>query len=621
MTTPRSVSARARPAPTRVRRLGRPPARPAVAPRAHRAPRPASHDRAPHGPRRINVAASPQRLRVLVVILAVMFALLGARLVDVQVGESSRYSQLGHAQASRTVIVPAQRGSILDRNGNELAVSVDATTIDADPRVITDPAGDAAKLAPIVGVDEATLRARLADKNEGFVYIARQVDANVAAAVRKLDLPGIGYEPEPKRYDPANPLAAPLLGFVGTDNTGLAGIEASQESTLAGRSGRLVVEEDPRGQALPNGTHEETPARQGADVQLTIDESMQYAVEQALTSEVVQDQAKGGMAVLADTRTGDVLAMASVDAQNGATPAGPSSAVERNRPLTDVFEPGSTAKVVTIAAAIQAGIVSPTTVLSVPDAITVDGVQYADVDSHPTQMTVADILRESSNVGTIEIAQMLGRDRFDAALREFGFGSPTGIGFPGEAAGILLPKSEYNATSMASMPIGSGIAVTAMQLLDVYMTIADSGMAHPPQLLAATTDPNGQRHPRAVPAAHAVVSPTTADEVRQMLIGVVNSGTGTRAQIANYLVAGKTGTARKPPYTHPPYNYVADFAGFAPADNPRLAAVVVLDEPQGAVFGGDVAAPVFARIMQYALTVERVPASAPQPGAATSPIP
>jgi cell division protein FtsI (penicillin-binding protein 3) len=558
---------------------------------------------------------------VLVVILAVVFALLGVRLVDVQVGEAGRYSQLGHAQAERTLIVPAQRGSILDRNGNELAVSVDATTIDADPRVITDPAGDAAKLAPIVGVDEATLRARLADKQQGFVYIARKVDPSVAAAVRKLNLPGIGYESEPKRYDPANPLAAPLLGFVGTDNTGLAGIEASEGSKLAGRSGRLVVQEDPRGQALPNGTHEQQPARQGSDVELTIDQSMQYAVEQALTSEVVQDQAKGGMAILADTRTGGILAMASVDAQNGATPAGPSSAVERNRPLTDVFEPGSTAKVVTIAAAIQAGLVSPSTVLSVPGAITVDGVQYADVDSHPTQMTVADILRESSNVGTIEIARMLGRDRFDAALREFGFGVPTGTGFPGEAAGILLPKSEYNATSMASMPIGSGIAVTAMQLLDVYITIADGGLAHPPQLVAATIDASGQRHPTRLPSPHAVVSSTTANEVRQMLIGVVAGGTGTRAQIANYVVAGKTGTARKPPYTHPPYNYVADFAGFAPADNPRLAAIVVLDAPQGDVFGGDVAAPVFARIMQYALTVERVPAAPPQPGDGTSPIP
>ena len=563
----------------------------------------------------------PRRLSALVVVLGVVFAVIGARLVDVQVAEGSRYSSLGQAQTVRTVTVAAQRGSILDRNGNELAVSVDATTVWADPRVITDPAGDAAKLAPIVGVDEASLRSRLSDQHEGFVYVARKVDPRVASAVRKLSLPGIGFETEPKRYDPADPLAAPLLGFVGTDNTGLSGIEAGEQAVLGGRAGRLVVEEDPRGQALPNGTHEEQATRQGSDVVLTIDQSMQYAVEQALTSAVAQDGAKGAMAVLADARTGDILAMASVDAANGARPAGPAPATGRNRPLTDVFEPGSTAKVVTIAAAIQAGLVTPSTVLSVPDSIVVDGTTYQDVDTHPTQMTVADILRESSNVGTILIARMLGRDRFDAAVRAFGFGAATGTGFPGEATGILLPRDQYNATSMASMPIGSGIAVTAMQLLDVYMTIGDSGMAHPPQLVAATIDPDGQRHPTRTAASHPVVSAATADAVRQMLVGVVAGGTGTKAELANYLVAGKTGTARKPPYTHPPYNYVADFAGFAPADAPRLAAVVVLDEPQGAVFGGDTAAPIFARIMQYALTVERVPASAPQPSAGTGPIP
>jgi cell division protein FtsI (penicillin-binding protein 3) len=312
--------------------------------------------------------------------------------------------------------------------------------------------------------------------------------------------------------------------------------------------------------------------------------------------------------------------MASVDGANGGVPAHPSPVTARNRPLTDVFEPGSTAKVVTIAAALEAGIVTPSTTLAVPQQITVDGTKYADVETHSTLMTVTDIIRQSSNVGTILIARMLGKDRFDAALREFGFGVPTGTGFPGEAAGILLPKSQYNATSMASMPIGSGIAVTAMQLLDVYMTIADHGEARAPRLITATVSPDGHRVNLPPSPAHPVVSPATAATVGQLLVDVVAGGTGTKAQIANYAVAGKTGTARKPPYTHPPYSYVADFAGFAPAESPRLAAVVVLDAPQqGSVFGGDVAAPVFSRIMQYALTVERVPAS--PPSGATGPIP
>jgi cell division protein FtsI (penicillin-binding protein 3) len=554
------------------------------------------------------------------VAIAVCFAVIGVRLIDVQARDRGHYARLGLNQRARTVVVPAQRGSVLDRNGNELAISVPATTIWADPRVIADPPAYAARLAPIVGVDEATLQARLSDHRQGFVYIARKVDGPVASAVRNLHLAGVGFEAEPKRYYPADPLAAPVLGFVGTDNTGLSGVEAGAQPILAGRNGRLLVEQDPQGRTLPNGTHRQQAAVQGSDLVLTVDQSMQFAVEWALAAEVTKQHSKGGMAIIADTRTGAVLAMASVDGPNGAQPATPSPVTARNRPLTDVFEPGSTAKVVTIAAALEAGLVTPATTLSVPGSITVDGTKYEDVESHPTAMTVADIVRQSSNVGTILIARMLGRDRFDAALRAFGFGVPTGTGFPGEAAGILLPRSQYNATSMASMPIGAGIAVTAMQLLDVYMTIANGGQARDPRLLAATVDPSGHRRDLPSAATRTVVSSRTADLVRQLLVGVVAGGTGTKAQIPGYVVAGKTGTARKPPYTHPPYNYVASFAGFAPADAPRLAAVVVLDEPQGSPFGGDVAAPVFARIMQYALAVERVPASGTTT-AGTGPVP
>jgi cell division protein FtsI (penicillin-binding protein 3) len=222
-------------------------------------------------------------------------------------------------------------------------------------------------------------------------------------------------------------------------------------------------------------------------------------------------------------------------------------------------------------------------------------------------MNVHDIVRLSSNVGTIQIARKLGKERFDAYLRAFGFGQPTGLGFPGEANGLVLPLSQYTETSMASMPIGSGLAVTAMQMLDVYTTIANGGATRPPRLVAATLDKNGVRRDQPVPESRPVVSPTTAATMRSMLKDVVANGTGTKAQIAGYDVAGKTGTARKPPYDKPPYKYVASFAGFAPADSPRLSAIVVLDEPQNDYFGGSVAAPVFSRIMEYALRMERVP--------------
>jgi cell division protein FtsI (penicillin-binding protein 3) len=328
-----------------------------------------------------------------------------------------------------------------------------------------------------------------------------------------------------------------------------------------------------------------------------------------LSEEVGTAKAKGGTAILADVRTGDILAMASVEGATPFTPAKPASSGTPNRPLTDVFEPGSTNKVVTIAAALEAGLVNPSTKLQVPNQIVVDGEKYADVHTHGGELSVADIVRLSSNVGTILIARQLGKARFDSALRSFGFGTSTGLNFPGEAPGILLPLADYNDTSLASMPVGSGIAVTAMQLLDVYLTIANGGVARAPRLVSATIDSEGNRHEAPLGASRRVVSPETAASIRTMLESVVADGTGTKAQIPGYRVAGKTGTARKPPYDKPPYKYVADFVGFAPADNPHLAAIVVLDEPQVNATGGEIAAPTFSRIMQYALAVDRVPAS------------
>jgi cell division protein FtsI (penicillin-binding protein 3) len=332
-------------------------------------------------------------------------------------------------------------------------------------------------------------------------------------------------------------------------------------------------------------------------------------VERVLSDEVTKTKAKGGMAVLADVKTGDVLAMATVDGATTDTSAHPSASSTPNRPLTDVFEPGSTNKVVTIAAALEAGLVNPSTTLSVPGAIVVDGQKFEDVHSHPTELSVADIVRYSSNVGTILIARMLGKARFDQALRDFGFGEPTGLRYPGEAPGILLPLESYNDTSLASMPVGSGIAVTAMQMLDVYLTVANDGVARTPRLVAATIDANGERHEQPLGHTRRVISTETARTMQGLLEAVVADGTGTNAQIAGYRVAGKTGTARKPPYEKPPYRYVTSFAGFAPADAPRLASIVVLDEPQVNATGGQAAAPTFARIMQYALAVDRIPAS------------
>jgi cell division protein FtsI (penicillin-binding protein 3) len=549
------------------------------------------------------------RLLAILVVIGCIYGLLGMRLVELQAGEQQRYEQLGLDQRVQLVALPAERGGIFDRNGNDLAVSVSRSSVWADPRLIDDPDASAAALAPLVGGDPIALADELGQKDRSFVYVARQIERDVAAKVRRLDLAGIGFVGESKRYYPAGALAAPLLGFVGIDNNGLGGIEVGFDSTLAGKPGEMKVERDPQGRELPEGVQRVSAPERGSDLVLTIDQSLQYEVERVLADEVTKTRSRGGTAVLADVQTGDVLAMASVDGATAEVPAHPAPSSTPNRPLTDVFEPGSTNKVVTIAAALEAGLVNPSTMLQVPSRIVVDGQEFEDVHSHPTDLSVADIVRYSSNVGTIQIARMLGKARFDQALRSFGFGSPTGLDYPGEAPGILLPLEQYNDTSLASMPVGSGIAVTAMQMLDVYLTIANDGEARTPRLLKATIDADGNRREQPLGASRRVVSTETARTMQMLLESVVADGTGTNAQIAGYRVAGKTGTARKPPYEKPPYRYVISFAGFAPADSPRLAAIVVLDEPQVNATGGQAAAPTFARIMQYALAVDRVPAT------------
>jgi cell division protein FtsI (penicillin-binding protein 3) len=554
----------------------------------------------------------PIRLRLGVLLLAMVlaFGALGVRLFQLQARDQRELSSLGVGQRLRTVELAAERGSIFDRNGVDLAVSVPQTTITADPRVIKDPAGYAAVLAPIVGVDQVALEDRLAAPHSAFAYVARKVDDKAAAKVRALGLTGISFVPESKRFYPQDRLAAPVLGFVGTDNNGLGGLEYLYESTLKGKSGSVQVERDPQGNAIPGGEHRVRAAERGQDLVLTLDRYLQFKTEQVLTAEVDRAGAKGGMAILADVRTGDILAMATVDGATNTEPTQPAPATELSAPVATMYEPGSTNKVITMAAAIQEGLVSPSTeIANVGPSIRVGDKDYQDVEAHGSTMTVADILRESSNVGTIKIASMLGSERFDHYLRAFGFGHQTTLGLPGESNGLLLPLQNYNSTSMGSMPIGNGIAVTAIQMLDVYMTIANGGIARPPRIIAATVDAHGNREDVPLLPPHLVVSTETAKSVTEMLADVVRGGTGVKAAVAGYTVAGKTGTARKPPYTGA---YMASFVGFAPAESPRLAAIVVLDEPRsGSYYGGDVAAPAFSLIMQEALRVERVPPTAP----------
>jgi cell division protein FtsI (penicillin-binding protein 3) len=552
------------------------------------------------------------RVRGLLLVSLLAFGGISLRLVQIQTISAPRLRAMAIAQRLRTIPLSAERGGIFDRNGSDLAISVTRQTVYADPKFVSDPGMYAAKLAPIVGVSETELyRKLLAGTRSGsrYVSIARTVDDSVYARARKVvdddKLAGVGFLPESKRVYPSDLLAAPLIGTVGTDQTGLSGLESQYDSMLQGHSGTITVEVDQSGHEIPRTVRKSVPARRGSDLVLSIDQNLQYQVEQSLADQVAAQHAAGGTAVVSDVRTGEVLAMASVDGTGiGSRLAGP---LEHNRPMTDVLEPGSTNKAITVATALQDHLISPSTVFTVPDAIMMGGHRYADDEFHPVeQLNAGQILTQSSNVGAIRIAATLGPVKLDAALRRFGLGSLTAAKFPGQSPGLLLPVSQYADTGMGSVPIGYGLAVTPLQMLDVYAALANGGVTVPPRLLDAMLGPDGSRDVVPVAPGHRIVSRDTASLVTQMLEGVVRQGTGACAAVTGFDVAGKTGTSRKPiAGGYSSSQHMASFVGYAPAEAPRIAAIVVLDSPDD-VYGGRASAPVFSEIMAAALRSERV---------------
>jgi cell division protein FtsI (penicillin-binding protein 3) len=549
--------------------------------------------------------------------MAVFFGAVAVRLVYIQGLSANRLVAVGRSQRISTVYLPGERGSIFDRNGHELAISIPQSTIWANPHLVTDPVGESQLLAPIVGVDATTLQQRLTT-NANFVYIARKVDDPTAAKIKGLKLDGVFSLQESKRFLPEGDLAAPLLGTVGTDNTGLSGLEQQHNKMLAGRPGKLIEERDPTGSQIPGGLHQYQPAAMGEDVVLTIDQSLQFETEQALSAEIVAAKAKGGMALLMDSQTGELLAVASMTVPAPAAPNQPPPApvqASSETAFTNVYEPGSVNKLVTISAALQSGVVQPDQRFIVPDSKVVDGTVFRDAEPHPVEnWTTTDILANSSNIGTINIAQQLGKDRINQFLRNYGFGQATALNYPGESAGLLLDPRKWSGTSMATVPIGQGVAVTAVQMLAAYNTIANGGIYVAPKLIASTIDGKGKQHPTPPSARHQVVSPDVARAMTTMLGEVVRVGTGTSAAIDGYSVAGKTGTARIPLVGARGYQdgvYASSFAGFVPAERPSLTGIVIVDGT--AQFGATTAAPVFAQIARYGLREFRIPPQPPQP--------
>jgi cell division protein FtsI (penicillin-binding protein 3) len=571
-------------------------------------------------------ARSSRRLSGLLVGYLLLTGLMGWRLVSVQVVDAAEYRGLAERQLQRDIELPARRGRLYDRSGEPLAISLVAATVYANPRAIrdgeVDPAIVAHQLAPLLDRPAPDLLEPL-QRDSAFVYLGRQLPRAVGEQVKAMKLPGIGVLDEPTRTYPAPGLAAQVVGFAGVDNAGLAGLELAYEEVLVGEPGRLSLERAPGGLTITGAPRALQPPQSGTDLVLTIDRQVQWAAEQALADAVERYGALGGSAVVMEVDSGEILAMASAPSFDPTDLAASDDYARRNRAVTDIFEPGSVSKVITLAGALERGLITPDSTFTVPDSYVVGPKRFKEAHPHPTrQMTVNEIMAQSSNVGTIQIAQRLGEEGLHEALVDFGFGRPTGLGFPGESAGLLPPVERWWVTSLPTLSIGQGVSATLLQVAGVFETVASGGTWREPTLVRGTVDAQGRLSRAERPERRRVVSEETAEALADMLTGVVTDGTGGLAAVPGYRVAGKTGTAQKPSKTsrgYEPGAYIATFAGFAPAEDPALVVAVMLDEPTP-FYGGLTAAPVFSEIMGFALGHQRVPPSAPEERATAVPV-
>lgn len=550
-----------------------------------------------------------RRIRLLLAVFVVAFAGTLARAVWLQGVHAGTFSQMASSQHLETEVVPAGRGIIFDRTGEPLAIGHLATTVYADPRRVTDPRGAAVAAAKALGLDANELYPLLADRSRHFVYVRRKADPAQAAKLEQLDLPGFGFYSEEQRTYPQRTVAAHVLGFAGTDNEGLEGLEKALDARLAGKPGSKTIVKDPLGNVIDE--IEAKPERAGADVFLTLDHRLQANAEAVLRETVKDSRARAGTAIVLDPRTGAILAMANAPTFDPNRFGTSKLDARRNRAITDTYEPGSTFKVVTVAGALSEKLVSPLTPFTLQTSIQVADRIIHEHEPRATQrMNVAQILSQSSNVGTITLAQLLGKERVLKWIDRFGFGKATGVDYPGESGGIL--PSYWSGSTIGNVPIGQGIAVTAIQMAAAYGAIANRGMLHTPHLVDRV---GGRAQPR--PEARRVVSETVAAQVMTMLRDVVSAegGTGAAAAVPGYTVAGKTGTAAKPePGGYSTTRYVASFAGIVPAKDPRLVILVSIDEPKTAIWGGVVAAPAFSKIAQFGLRYLEIPPDAtPKP--------
>jgi cell division protein FtsI (penicillin-binding protein 3) len=550
-----------------------------------------------------------RRIRLLFVLLALALAGSLARAVWLQGVRAQPLSRLAAKQQRQTVELPARRGTIFDRNGVQLALGEQATTVYADPTQIRNARLVALAAEKALGLDAETIFPQLQDKSRAFVYLKRKADPTKAELLRRRELPGVGFYAEERRSYPQGTIGAQVLGFAGQDNQGLAGIELELNDVLRGRPGRETVIRDPFGRVVD--VLSETAERQGRDVFLTLDHRIQAKAEDVLRRTVRQWGAKSATAVVLDPSSGEIYAMATAPTFDANRFAETSTDKQRNRTASDTYEPGSTFKLIPIAGALSEGLVTPHSAFTLATSIRVADRVIHEHEPRPTvRMTVADIVSQSSNIGAITLAQLLGSERLAAWVDRFGFGKRTGLDFPGETSGLVLPLQKWSGSTIGNLPIGHGIAVTPVQMAAAYAAVANNGVWLQPHLVEHVAGRSA-----ATVARRRILTPAIASQLATMLTGVVaEGGTGLAAAVPGYHVAGKTGTAAKPLSDGSGYStsrYVASFVGFVPATRPRLVILVTVDEPT-TIWGGIVAAPAFQELARFALQYLEVPPDNPE---------
>jgi len=614
---PESDAARRRVPPPRAKTPG---------PSASRARRPKAARRTGSPLRRPFRRSAPQpRIRALGAFLGAVLLVFAARLVQIQGIDADDYAAAAADLRLTTIEIPTVRGDITDASGRPLAMSVEVRTVFVDPAEVREDQRDeiVRELSQRLGLAPEEIAAKLDATVDGrpsrYEVVKRGVPIEEWKEIDALDLYGVSAERAYKRVYPEETGAANLVGFVGTEGHGLEGLEAVLDSTLAGQPGRQQVEVGSNGTQIPMAGGLVKEPVPGRTVRLTLDLDLQWYAQQALTERVEQLDAEAGTVVVM-TRDGQIRAMANYPTYDQADFASVSAEQRRNGAVADAFEPGSTSKVVTVAAALEEDLVTPDTVFTVPSSVRRYDQVFRDSSPHPTQrLTVNGIMATSSNVGAIQIGEQVGAERMYDYLRRFGFGRPTGLDLPGENTGILTEPQGWSGTDLPSVSFGHSLSVNAVQLAAAYAAIANDGVRVEPTLVAGTVDADGEFEPAPRPASERVVSAETAAEIRLMLEAVTGDmGTAGQARIDGYRVGGKTGTANRIDPDTGRYEgggYVSSFVGLAPVDDPELVVLVVLHGPQDEYYGGEAATPVFTDVMSFALKTLQVPPTGTRPPA------